>query len=237
MVERIVLVADPDPATPRKVERALAPYSLTVVGARSVQELESALEQGEPAALICALSLPDGSGYRLARDLRARYRNIGVFLLCGGFDALDPGRAQDSGMDAALRRPLSADGLVSQLEQVLGVLPPASSPASPPTGSPSPASPEPGPRPPLTGDERLATFIPHDYESLPPVRVDPEQISGPLEQAIMAALPEALEIVLEKNLRGSPELRQMVRETLERVARDLARNPGGREPLGTPRSH
>ena len=229
MARRLVLVADPDPAAARKVKSALQGFAFEVLRAATFQEAVEASRQGAPAALFCALNLPGGSGYDLSLTLRSSHPHMATVFLCGGFDVLDPARARASGMDGSLRRPLSQEGIVGVLEQLLGALP-----LEEPVAEPLPVEVEPlpedpfgpvevppvHPRAPLSTSERVATFIPHDYESLPQVTVDPNVINAAMERAILAVLPEALEIVLEKALRDSNSMRGLVSEAVQRAVKE-----------------
>lgn len=229
MARRLVLVADPDPAAARKVKSALQGFAFEVRQAATFQDAVEASKQGSPAALFCALNLAGGTGYDLALTLRSAHPHMAILFLCGGFDVLDPARARSSGMDASLRRPLSPEGIVGVLEQVLGALP-----QEEPIPEPIPVEVEPlpddpfgpvdgapaRPRAPLSTTERVATFIPHDYESLPQVTVDPSVVNVAMERAILAVLPEVLEIVLEKALRDSNSMRGLVSEAIQRAVKE-----------------
>lgn len=237
MARRIILVVDADPAVARKAERALRGTACEVRGARTAAEAVQAARGLELAVLVSGTTLPDGTGYDLARSLRGDHPRASVVLLNGGFEVLDPERARDVGMDLSLRRPFSDDAFLGAMEQVLGPLPRVTEPAeltelvpedmvSAAFDFPSPILA--APRPPLTAAERVATFIPADYEALPQVRVDPEVVSVAMERAILAVLPEALEIVLEKALRDSPVVRALVQDAVIRTVKEqlpvIARN-------------
>jgi hypothetical protein len=62
--------------------------------------------------------------------------------------------------------------------------------------------PDPQYRPP-TSSERIATFLPRDYEELPRVAVDPAVVGPAVEQAILEVLPEVVETVLRRTLETS----------------------------------
>jgi len=170
-----------------------------------------------------------------------------ILLLFGGFDVLDPDRAQAVGMDGSLRRPLTRDAILGVLEQRLGPLP-AEEPTpleipedTPPIRSVSPlAVPvvEPNRRPPLVAQERAATFIPADYDAIPQVRVDPEVVSVAMERAILAALPEAVEVVLEKSLSDSSSMRSLIAGAVASAVREqlpaIVRSVMSERPAGDP---
>jgi len=70
MASRVVLVVDPDPATARKVRGALQGVALDVRSASTFADGRDAASEPGLAVALCALSLPGGSGYELARVLR-----------------------------------------------------------------------------------------------------------------------------------------------------------------------
>ncbi len=85
----------------------------------------------------------------------------------------------------------------------------------------------PAPEPPLAsgaprpavGDERLASFLPREWRSHPPVRVDPEVIGPALERAILEVLPEVVEVLLTKALTRSPALRDLIEVAVDEAVR------------------
>jgi hypothetical protein len=84
---------------------------------------------------------------------------------------------------------------------------------------------------PPIADERRASFLPRDWRTLPPVQVDPEVVGPAMERAILAVLPEVVEIILNKAMTSSPAFREMVevaveaglREELPGIARKVIR--------------
>ena len=80
-------------------------------------------------------------------------------------------------------------------------------------------APVPVPAPPV-GDERRASFLPRDWRTLPPVQVDPEVVGPALERAILAVLPEVVEILLNKAITTSPAFREMVEVAVEAALRE-----------------
>ena len=242
MARRAVMVVDPDPSTSRKLEKALQGSALDVIHLRTLQEALDACEGSVPVAVLSAISLPTGNGYDLARRLQQLELGVPVFLLWGGFEILDAKRAEGCGVRAGIRKPLTADVLLDQLEGVLGEIPQEPPVPEQQVAKTQPTEPEeilpvgsieyldtgpvvePGPQPeaivPPVGDERIATFVPNDYDSLPPVKLDREQLSVAMERAILAVLPEVLEAVLNKALLDGGRLRGVVNEVVAEVVRE-----------------
>ncbi|MDP2311801.1 MAG: response regulator [Pseudomonadota bacterium] len=81
-------------------------------------------------------------------------------------------------------------------------------------------APDPGPAArTAVGDERLASFLPREWRSHPPVRVDPEVVGPALERAILEVLPEVVEIILNKALLRSPALRDLIEVAVDEAVR------------------
>lgn len=78
------------------------------------------------------------------------------------------------------------------------------------------APPEPRTAP---GDERLATFLPRDWKTYAPVRVDPSVVQPAMERAILEVLPEVVDTVLRRLLATSPALRELVEVAVDEAVR------------------
>ncbi len=72
---------------------------------------------------------------------------------------------------------------------------------------------------PAVADERLASFLPREWRSHPPVRVDPDVVGPAVERAILEVLPEVVEIVLNKALLRSPAFRDLVEVAVDEAVR------------------
>jgi hypothetical protein len=79
-------------------------------------------------------------------------------------------------------------------------------------------APEPTPRP-SVADERVASFLPREWRTYPPVRVDPEVVGPAVERAILEVLPEVVEAVLNKALLRSSALRDLVEVAVDEAVR------------------
>lgn len=242
MSQSYVLVVDPNPATARRVEEVLRGTGFGLLVARDATEAVAAAEGMDLSVVLACASLPRGNGYELARQLREAHPAVAVFLLAGGFDVYNEQRAQEAGVTGQIRRPFTPAGLSAHLEQVLGPLGEADLPSADDAISPldelDAAAVEPlvqtvpvsmapaagrGPRPPAS-DERIATFLPRDYQELEPVAVDPEVIGPALERAILEVLPEVVQRVLRHSLTSSPAFRDLVEVAVEDAVR--AQLPG-----------
>jgi CheY-like chemotaxis protein len=69
------------------------------------------------------------------------------------------------------------------------------------------------------GDERLATFLPRDWKTHPPVVVKAAEIAPGLERAILEVLPQVVEAVMAKAFHGSPAFKEMVAVAADEAVR------------------
>lgn len=229
-----VLVVDANPSTALRVAEALRNTPFVVSAATSQAEADGVIESSEVAALIAALSFPKGNGYDLARSVKTRHPAAATFLVTGGFEVYQAQRAEAASVDGRMARPLQPDSVRAQLEGVLGPIA-VEAAATPPVPPPpvavavEPLAPaEPAPRAAHSiADERIASFIPRDWEQLPLVRVDPAVVGPAVERAILELLPEVVEAVLRKTLLTSERFRDLVEAAVDDAVRqqvpDIAR--------------
>lgn len=229
-----VLVVDTAPQTAERAASALVGTGLEVRAARDAEEAERALEADDVVAVLTSVRFPRGNGYDLARQVRLRHPGAAVFLLCGGFDVYNAERAAEVGVTARVNRPLSGEALRAQVEAALGafpseglpsiegmeVLPDGDAAPEPAPASGAPLFLEPGLPAPAAGDERLATFLPRDWRATPAVTVDPTVVAPALERAILAVLPEVVDVVINKAIATSPAFREMLEVAVEEALRE-----------------
>ena len=239
MPQSYVLVVDPNPTTARRVEEALKGSGFGFLTARDAAEATSVTEGVDLAVVLSSASLPRGNGYDLARALRERHPAAAVFLLAGGFEVYNSQRATEAGVVGQVRKPFTSEGLRAHLEQVLGPLGNGAAGAPlldsgaeleeladgvlEPILAPTPAA-APGPAPraatrPPASDERIATFLPRDYQQLEPVAVDPEVVGPAMERAILEVLPLVVQRILRHSLVASPEFRDLVEVAVDEAVR------------------
>ncbi len=235
MARSAIMVVAADAATARRISRALRGADLSVRQAQDFRDAVGHLADPQLAAVFSAITVPGGSGYELARRGTEQRPDLPIFLLWGGFEAYDEQRALEAGVRAGIRRPVSSHAVLAHLEEALGPVPVAASEllgvepleevlpvgSIEPLETPSAASP---PlvtiAPPPVADERLASFVPADYDELPPVRIDREEVSVALERAVLAVLPEVLEAILCKSLDHPTRLRAMLQQSITRTVEE-----------------
>ena len=80
----------------------------------SAAEARSAIEAGQFDLLLCDLALPDGDGWEVMRDLRARGNTPGIALSARAFST-DHKRSLDAGFLMHVDKPVDADKLLAAI--------------------------------------------------------------------------------------------------------------------------
>ena len=209
MTQARILVVDSKPSTRAKVQSALTGVPVEVLSAVRLTEIEAFLLDGPISVFFCAATLPDESGYTLAKQIRGLCPDASIFLMAGGFEVYDAVRAADAGVTARLPLPLSDAGVLACLEAALG---PVSAVRS---GAASVAPP-----PPLGPEERWARFVPGDLDGSEPEDLDTANLRPALEALVVELLPEVVEGVVRHTLDRSSTLRDLVASAVEDAVRE-----------------
>lgn len=109
---------------------ALRAAGCSVAAAGSAAELYRALVERRPDVVVLDISLPDGSGFDVARHLRQN-SSVGIVIITGRSTAADRVRGLDLGADAYLTKPVDAEVLCATVRSVARRLAPAPAPAAP----------------------------------------------------------------------------------------------------------
>lgn len=100
MSHRILVVED-EPSLRGDLVEYLAMRGFAVDGVGSARELRAAFETAPPAIVILDIGLPDGNGFELAKEIRAR-SDCGIIMLTALGEADDRIRGFESGADIYL---------------------------------------------------------------------------------------------------------------------------------------
>jgi two-component system KDP operon response regulator KdpE len=113
-----ILVIDDEPQIRRVLRNALSDLCGRVEEAGSVAAGRDLAAASEPALIVLDLSLPDGDGLELCRDLRAFTRAPILVLSARGSDT-DKVRLLDNGADDYLTKPFSTPELQARVRALL----------------------------------------------------------------------------------------------------------------------
>lgn len=96
-----ILVVEDEPSLRSDLVEYLAMRGFTVEGVGTARELRAAFDAVPPAIVILDIGLPDGNGFELAKDIRAR-SDCGIIMLTALGEADDRIRGFESGADIYL---------------------------------------------------------------------------------------------------------------------------------------
>jgi DNA-binding response OmpR family regulator len=109
-------VVEDDPTLLHTLERNLAVTGYTVRTATTVEEAVTVLRQEVPQMVVLDIALPDGCGWDVLRELRARYRED-VPVVVMSVLRLDRRIADDLGVMAVLGKPFPIDAVLRLVTQ------------------------------------------------------------------------------------------------------------------------
>lgn len=206
-----MLVLHADPSIHRKTREAFAGTEYQIHSARTVADL-GPLRSHRFEVVLVSGSLPDGSGYDAAEELRERHPGVLILFVTNAFELFDQKRASACGGDGVLRTPTSAEDIRSLVGSLAG---PIRRQASATVefeegGDGSMLSRNPA-------EEQLAVFLPrtgHEEDFLDASKISVEPVDPRVQAAVLQSLPEVLEGALRAALRSSPSFRRMVAEAV-----------------------
>ena len=88
------------------------------VGARTADEGRSTASAKSPSYIIVDAVMPDGSGYDLAKELKAAHPNATVVMACGNSEAYDSAKGGAAGCAGGIVKPWQTDKIVVQLKEL-----------------------------------------------------------------------------------------------------------------------
>lgn len=195
------LLAVDDSVTMRKVlEITFSGETYKTVVASSGADALKLLQAERPAMALIDHTLPDMSGYDLARSLKAQQPNLAVIILSSKLSPFDKARGSASGVDDFMDKPFDTQKLLDKVAQVLaqpraaaGAAPaavpaPVASRVAPPAAvAPSPAGPRPAAHAPIPAAPAPAPAAPSPTAS---VAARPRAPAIPQAAAPTASIPQ-----------------------------------------------
>ena len=114
-----LIVVEDDGAVRELVTHVLERAGHAVRAAPDAATLHRLLSVRPPDLVVLDLTLPDGDGLSLARDLRGRGGDLGIVVLSALGEAMDRVAGLEVGADDYLAKPFECDELVARVEVVL----------------------------------------------------------------------------------------------------------------------
>ena len=112
---RKVLVVDPDQAVRREVKNACEQDGYQVIEADSVAEALKQIEHSRPNVVLLEVTLPDGAGFDVCRELRKIDQAVPVIMMSSRSDEIDVVVALEIGADDYVGKPLRLRELVARM--------------------------------------------------------------------------------------------------------------------------
>jgi two-component system cell cycle response regulator len=116
-----VLIADDNPQILELLEAYLEPLALRVLTARDGQATLEAVEGQQPDLILLDIMMPRRSGFEVCRILKQdpRYHDIPIVMVTALNEAADIERAQESGADHFLSKPVNKLELLDRVRELL----------------------------------------------------------------------------------------------------------------------
>jgi DNA-binding response OmpR family regulator len=112
---RKVLVVDPDASTRREVRAACELDGYQVLEADAGAEALRQVEHSHPNLILLEVTLPDGSGFDVCRELRKMDPAVPVIMMSSRSDEIDVVVALEIGADDYVSKPLRLRELVARM--------------------------------------------------------------------------------------------------------------------------
>jgi DNA-binding response OmpR family regulator len=112
---RKVLVVDPDQAVRREVKSACEQDGYQVIEADSAAEALKQVEHSRPNVVLLEVTLPDGAGFDVCRELRKMDQSVPVIMMSTRSDEIDVVVALEIGADDYVGKPLRLRELVARM--------------------------------------------------------------------------------------------------------------------------
>ena len=130
---RTLRLADDSITVQRVIALTFAGEPIQVITVADGQQAMEKMAAHQPDIVLAGTSLPQVSGYELARFMRgkAELQKVPVLLLTGAFETVDEARLASSGANGILEKPVEPTIVINRVRELLG-LKPAEKPA--PTG-------------------------------------------------------------------------------------------------------
>ncbi|MCP4448346.1 MAG: response regulator [Myxococcales bacterium] len=158
------------------------------VGARNNNEAKSSASTKPPCLILVDAVMPDGSGYDLAKELKAAHSGAVVVMMCGNSEVYDEGKGAAAGCDGHIVKPWQTDKVVEKLAEFVSAGPSASAPAA--------AAAAPAAKPVAdAGPPRSATLMGMPALEMPPSKPLPAGVAAikpslKIPAAVKPAIPE-----------------------------------------------
>src|SRR4030081_3298353 len=112
---RKVLIVDPDAPVRREIRGACEQDGFQVIEADGAAEAMRQFESSRPNLILLEVTLPDGSGFDVCRELRKMDPTVPVIMMSSRSDEIDVVVALEVGADDYVTKPLRIRELVARM--------------------------------------------------------------------------------------------------------------------------
>jgi DNA-binding response OmpR family regulator len=112
---RKVLIVDPDAATRREVRTACEQDGYLVLESDGAGDALRQVEQSHPSLVLLEVTLPDGAGFDVCRELRKMDPSVPVIMMSARSEEIDVVVALEIGADDYVGKPLRLRELVARM--------------------------------------------------------------------------------------------------------------------------
>jgi CheY-like chemotaxis protein len=122
---RTLLLADDSITVQRVIALTFAAEQIQVITVGDGQQAMDKMAALRPDIVLAGTTLPQVSGYDLARFMRgkAELRKVPVLLLTGAFETVDEARLVSSGANGVLEKPVEPTVVINRVKELLGMKP------------------------------------------------------------------------------------------------------------------
>jgi CheY-like chemotaxis protein len=120
---RTLLLADDSITVQRVIALTFAETPIQVIAVGDGQQALERMAAQPPDIVLAGTSLPQISGYDLAKFMRgnAQLRQVPVLLLSGAFETVDEARLAASGANGVIEKPVEPALVISRVKELLGM--------------------------------------------------------------------------------------------------------------------
>ena len=120
---RTLLLADDSITVQRVIALTFADEQIQVVACGNGQQAIERMAAQRPDIVLAGTSLPQVSGYDLARFMRgnADLKDVPVLLLSGAFETVDDARLAASGANGVIEKPVEPNNVIGRVKELLGL--------------------------------------------------------------------------------------------------------------------
>lgn len=118
---RTLLLADDNVTVQRVIALTFAQEPVRIVTASDGHQAMDRVMVERPDIVLAGTTLPQVSGYELARFVKSKTHDIPVLLLSGAFETIDQARLESSGANGVIEKPLDPTAVIRRVKELLGI--------------------------------------------------------------------------------------------------------------------